>query len=149
MMVSVMEPDKFIPKHRGDYKGILRYHIALDVPPATATPARLREHVTPYDTRSGTDLYLAVSTRRYITSGMVMPYTFLEWQEGEDLLFDDTFVHYAENTRTAHRAVLFTDIPRHDMPPWLSWINEFLIRHVIAVLVPRVQAMVEKSTPPI
>merc|ERR1712048_1012728 len=31
-MVSIMEPGVSLEHHRGDFKGVLRYHLALEVP---------------------------------------------------------------------------------------------------------------------
>ena len=76
-----------------------------------------------------------------------MPYEFFSWKEGEDLLFDDTFVHYAQNSRENSRTVLFMDVPRHDMPAVLSAVNTVLVNYVIGKL-PRIQSILSKSIVP-
>jgi len=45
------------------------------------------------------------------------------WRDGEDVLFDETFVHWAEN-RTAHeRLIFFCDVERPLRPRWLAPLN--------------------------
>ncbi len=43
----------------------------------------------------------------------------LEHKSGHDLLFDDTFGHYAVNWGERRRLIIMMDIPRPDLPqPW-------------------------------
>jgi len=79
---SILLPHKHIPEHRGPYKGVLRYHLALKVP----------ESDRGCGIRVGNDI-------RY-------------WQEGRSLIFDDTFPHEAWNYTDAVRVVLFLDFVR-------------------------------------
>ena len=52
----------------------------------------------------------------------------LEGAEGGDLLFDDTFPHYAVNhAHDARRVVLFIDVVRDDLPPLLDVINRLAL----------------------
>lgn len=46
-----------------------------------------------------------------------LPY---HWKNGEGILFDDTFVHEVLNNTSKRRVVLFCDVLRADMPPWLQ-----------------------------
>lgn len=81
-MFSILAPGKHVPPHRGPYKGVLRYHLALLVPPpGNSCRIRIADQV------------------RY-------------FEEGKSLLFDDTFVHEVWNDSSGHRAVLFVDIVR-------------------------------------
>lgn len=79
---SILLPGKHIPPHRGPYKGVLRYHLALRVP----EPA----HACWID---------VAGERRH-------------WTEGCSLLFDDSFTHSAANDTQGIRVVLFLDVPR-------------------------------------
>ena len=79
---SILEPGKHIPPHRGPWKGVLRYHLALIVP-------RPRE-----DCRLRVDGDTAT------------------WQEGESLIFDDRFEHEVWNETSGQRVVLFVDFLR-------------------------------------
>ncbi|NJR45424.1 MAG: aspartyl/asparaginyl beta-hydroxylase domain-containing protein [Hyellaceae cyanobacterium CSU_1_1] len=79
---SILLPGKHIPEHRGPYKGLLRYQLALKVP-------QDRENCL---IRVGTE--------------------FRHWLEGKSLLFDDSFVHEAWNKTNEIRVILFMDIVR-------------------------------------
>lgn len=79
---SVLLPGKFIPPHRGPFRGLLRYHLAVKVPsPEDACAIRV---------------------------GGIQR----NWREGESLLFDDTYVHEAWNKANSERVVLFVDVMR-------------------------------------
>ncbi len=79
---SVLMPGKRIPEHRGPYKGLLRYHLALKVPkPISACAIRVDHEIR-------------------------------HWQEGKSLVFDDTFTHSAWNNSNDIRVVLFLDFMR-------------------------------------
>lgn len=81
-MFSILLPGKHIPEHRGPYKGLLRYHLALRVP----TPA--------------SSCWIDVAGQRR------------HWQEGASMIFDDSFQHSAANESDALRVVLFLDFAR-------------------------------------
>ena len=79
---SILAPHKRIPEHRGPWKGVLRYHLALMVPePASAC---------------------GISVGREVA----------HWEEGKSLLFDDSYEHSAWNDTDGTRVVLFMDIVR-------------------------------------
>jgi beta-hydroxylase len=79
---SILLPHKHIPEHRGPYKGLLRYHLALKVP--------------------------SVDRGCGIQVGNDIRY----WQEGKSLIFDDTFPHKAWNDTDDIRVILFLDFVR-------------------------------------
>ncbi|MGB3535806.1 MAG: aspartyl/asparaginyl beta-hydroxylase domain-containing protein [Microcoleaceae cyanobacterium] len=79
---SILLPDKQIPEHRGPYKGVLRYHLALKVPQEA----------------NKCGIKVGDETRH--------------WQEGKSLIFDDTFPHQAWNNTEEIRVVLFLDFVR-------------------------------------
>jgi ornithine lipid ester-linked acyl 2-hydroxylase len=79
---SILLPGKHIPQHRGPYKGLVRYHLALKVPTHS----------------SGCGICVKSETRH--------------WQEGKSLVFDDTFPHSAWNDTNDIRVVLFLDFMR-------------------------------------
>ncbi len=84
---SILGPGKHLPPHRGPWRGVLRYHLALKVPePASASGIRV----------GGQEAH---------------------WQEGRSLLFDDGYTHEAWNGTDAVRVVLFCDILRPLRPP--------------------------------
>ena len=79
---SILSPGKHIPEHRGKYKGLLRYHLALKVP-QPAEKCRIRVH-------------------DWVTT----------WEEGKSLIFDDTYYHEVWNETAGDRVVLFLDLAR-------------------------------------
>jgi len=94
---SIMEPGKFLSSHYGPFKGILRYHLGLIVPPK----------------KSGL-CYISVDGETY------------DWKEGEGVLFDETYKHFVENSTPFSRVVLFLDVKR-PLPKPISYINDFLL----------------------
>lgn len=57
------------------------------------------------------------------------------WQNGEGVIFDETFIHYAENNTDQSRIVLFCDVRR---PLWFAparWIERIFARVVIGAAV--------------
>lgn len=45
------------------------------------------------------------------------------WRDGEDVLFDETFVHWAENQSAQDRLIFFCDVERPLRPAWLAPFN--------------------------
>jgi beta-hydroxylase len=84
-------------QHRDPYAGSLRYHLGLVVP---KTPGECRIFIDGE------------------------PYS---WREGEDLLFDETYLHYAENTTSDDRIILFCDVERPLRTRTMTAVN----RHII------------------
>lgn len=84
---SILSPGKHIPEHRGPWRGVLRYHLALKVPePASA-------------------------------AGITVGGETAHWEEGRSLLFDDGYDHWAWNDTDGVRVVLFVDVLRPLRPP--------------------------------
>lgn len=81
-MFSILRGQKHVPEHRGPYKGVLRYHLALKVP----------EPITLNRIRVGRET-------RY-------------WEAGKSLIFDDTFPHEVMKETDGDRVVLFVDLIR-------------------------------------
>ncbi len=79
---SILAPGKYIPDHRGPFNGVLRYHLGLKVP-EPAEQCRIR-----------------------------VADEYAHWEEGESLLFDDTYRHEVWNDTDGERAVLFMDVRR-------------------------------------
>lgn len=48
------------------------------------------------------------------------------WRDGQDVLFDETFVHHAHNMTAHDRLILFCDIERPLHPSWLMPLNRAL-----------------------
>ncbi len=79
---SILAPHKRIGEHRGPWRGVLRYHLALRVP----EPGE--------------------------QAGISVGGEIAHWEEGRSLLFDDGYDHYAWNDTDGVRVVLFVDVIR-------------------------------------
>ena len=55
------------------------------------------------------------------------------WRDGEDVLFDETFVHSAYNRTDTARIILFCDYTRPLRTPIARAFNRFLIRRVVKI----------------
>jgi beta-hydroxylase len=84
---SILSPHKHIGEHRGPWRGVLRYHLALLVP-------------EPRD-----------------AAGISVGGQVAHWEEGRSLLFDDGYEHHAWNDTDGVRVVLFVDVIRPLKPP--------------------------------
>ncbi len=98
-MFSILSPRKHILDHRGPYKGVLRYHLGLIVP-RDAESCRIRV---------GDD--------------------FRHWEEGESMIFDDTYNHEVWNDTDETRVVLFVDVLRPLPSPWAQ-INRAIVKAI-------------------
>jgi beta-hydroxylase len=100
-MFATLAPGARLVQHRDPYAGSLRYHLGL---------------VTP--THPGVCRIL-IDGQEY------------SWRDGEDLLFDETFVHYAENTTDQIRIILFCDLERPLKTRVMQAVNRWVSRHII------------------
>ena len=64
--------------------------------------------------------YIAVDGERY------------SWRDGEGVVFDETYLHYAENTSGQGRIVLFCDIERPMKFAWAGALNRWIGKHIVA-----------------
>jgi beta-hydroxylase len=54
------------------------------------------------------------------------------WRDGEAVMFDETFIHYAENTTDKNRIILFCDIERPMKYRWAAAFNAWFSRTVMS-----------------
>ncbi|WP_199287853.1 lipid A hydroxylase LpxO [Kushneria phosphatilytica] len=54
------------------------------------------------------------------------------WRDGQAVLFDETFIHYAENYSDQNRLILFCDIERPMKYRWAAAVNRWFSRNVMA-----------------
>lgn len=59
------------------------------------------------------------------------------WKDGEDIVFDETYVHWAENETDEPRLILFVDFTRPLHTPVMRFINQFLIDHIYGITASR------------
>lgn len=92
--------------------------------------ARLGRHRDPYAgslryhlglvTPNNSSCFIDVDGERY------------SWRDGEGVVFDETYIHYAENQSGMDRIVLFCDIERPMKFRWAQSINRWIGTHVVA-----------------
>lgn len=95
-LFSILSPGKHIPAHKGPYNGVLRYHLGLIVP-EPMDKCRIR-----------------------------VDKEVRHWNEGDSLIFDDTYFHEVWNETPGYRVVLFVDFVRPVKFPF-SLLNQLLI----------------------
>src|SRR3972149_11913185 len=98
-LYSIMQPGKIIQPHHGPYDGLLRYQLALDIPPTD------EEH----------ECYLHVGDEKY------------QWNEGKGVMFDESNIHGAVNTTDQRRMVLLIDLERPYSFPLFRLLNKGII----------------------
>lgn len=54
------------------------------------------------------------------------------WRDGEDVMFDETYIHYAENKSDVTRLILFCDIERPLKSRLMARLNRWFKRNVVA-----------------
>lgn len=92
--------------------------------------AKLVKHRDPYagslryhlglSTPNDDDCYLNVDGQRYA------------WRDGEAVMFDETFLHYAENSTEKTRIILFLDVKRPVTWFLINWLNVCLSYTLLA-----------------
>jgi len=55
------------------------------------------------------------------------------WRDGEDVVFDETFIHRAENRTEQDRVILFCDIERPLRTPVMRGLNRLIANYVLRV----------------
>lgn len=97
-----------------------------ELPPGS----RLVRHRDPYagslryhlglQTPNDAGCYIEVDGQRY------------HWRDGEAVVFDETYIHYAENTTQSDRVILFCDIERPLRFRWAQAVNRWFAKHLLA-----------------
>ena len=123
IMFSAIEPGKCIQPHNGIYNGVLRYHLALITDPDNCEQC-----------------YLVIGKYKYI------------WREGEDIIFDDMFLHFAYNNANTTRVVLFLDIMRDFENSFINFLNATFIRvseynQTKKDIIGRINTLIEEKAP--
>jgi aspartyl/asparaginyl beta-hydroxylase (cupin superfamily) len=110
---SILEPNSFIKPHFGIYKGVIRYHLGLIVP---------QDHK---------NVFISVNNQK------------LHYYAGEDILFDDMFIHWVRNDTQEARVILFLDIKRDFGNPILNLMNNIFLQWSVSN--EHVQELLKKS----
>jgi len=111
---SILDPHQYVTPHWGYYKGFLRYHLGVIIPNNNEDHAcYLRVNGNRSDNQKR-DRALIENGQKY------------HWKNGEGVVFDDTYLHDAENGSGEVRVVLWVDI-RRKMPLPFDLINRLFL----------------------
>ena len=120
IMFSRMAPHQHIPNHIGASKGVLRLLMALKVPQPSDHPPYLKVWNCGHFPTYGS-----------VENPMCSPHVH-EWKTvGQELAFDDSFIHGTANPTDEERVALFLDMARPDLRGW----RERLINAVILQII--------------
>jgi beta-hydroxylase len=123
---SILEPHQYITPHWGYWKGFLRYHLGVVIPKNNSDESCwLRVNANAEDNAAHDTALVARGEKYY-------------WKEGQGVMFDDTYLHDAENGSDEVRVVLWLDL-RRKLPAYLHAANTALLE--IAHLSPSIAAV--------
>lgn len=92
--------------------------------------SRLPKHRDPY---AGSIRYhLGLKTPNSDLCFIDVDGTRYSWRDGEEILFDETYIHFAENKSGEDRLILFCDIERPMTSRWAQQVNYFFGRYLVA-----------------
>ena len=92
---------------------------------------KLTEHRDPY---AGSMRYhLGLITPNADTCRIFVDGEPYAWRDGEDVVFDETFIHRAENRTDQDRIILFCDVERPLRTPVMRALNRFIANYVLRV----------------
>ena len=57
----------------------------------------------------------------------------VSWRDGEDFVFDETYVHRFQNLTDQPRIILFADVERPIRNPIVRALNRWVARHIVAI----------------
>lgn len=97
---SFLAPGKHIPPHRGPFRGVVRCHLGLSMPRGD-------------DGRLGAILWIDGKEHRI--------------DDGEYLVWDDTYTHEVHNRTDRLRIALLLDIWRHGMPADMTALSMMVV----------------------
>jgi beta-hydroxylase len=75
--------------------------------------------------------HLGLSTPNSAECFIVVDGESYHWRDGEDVMFDETYIHYAENKTDQTRVILFADVERPLRSRVMTAMNRFMIEHVV------------------
>ena len=106
--------------------GSVKAAMFAELPPGS----KLVRHRDPYagsyryhlglDTPNDPGCYISVDGENYY------------WRDGEPVMFDETYIHYAENATQKNRIILFCDVERPMKYRWAAAFNRWFSRTVVA-----------------
>ena len=103
---SFLAPGKHIPEHRGPFRGVMRFHLGLSMP---------------RDKNGNLGAIMWIDHKPHLLD------------DGECLLWDDTYPHELLNSTDKVRAVLLLDVWRPDMPADMAVLSRVVVGTMRAV----------------
>jgi beta-hydroxylase len=91
--------------------------------------ARLVRHRDPF--AGSLRYHLGLSTPNSPDCYIVVDGDTYYYRDGHDMVFDETYIHYAENKTDTTRLILFCDVERPFTNPVMRALNRFMARHVM------------------
>jgi beta-hydroxylase len=58
------------------------------------------------------------------------------WRDGEDVVFDETYIHQAKNETNVDRIILFCDVERPMRFRWAQAVNRWFATHLVQATAP-------------
>ncbi len=111
---SILDPHQHVVPHWGYYKGFVRYHLGVVIPKNNEDHScSLRVNSDPHDN--------ALRDPSVIEKGEVY-----YWHDGEGIVFDDNYLHEAENRSDEVRVVMWVDLIR-SMPFTIQAFNRLCL----------------------
>ena len=111
---SVLDPHQHVVPHWGYYKGFVRYHLGVVIPKDNEDHScYLRVNGDPHDN--------ALRDPSLVEKGEVY-----YWHDGEGIVFDDNYLHEAENRSDEVRVVMWIDLVR-PMPFYIQAFNRLCL----------------------
>jgi aspartate beta-hydroxylase len=98
--ISVLAPHKHIPSHRGPFRGIMRFHLGLQVP---------------LDANGAAATVMCIDGLHY------------RIVDGQGMLWDDTFPHEVTNDSDQPRVALLLDVWRPRMPADMELLSRLIV----------------------
>jgi beta-hydroxylase len=97
-----------------------------ELPPGS----ELRKHRDPF--AGSLRLHLGLETPNDDACFIDVDGTRYSWRDGEWTMFDETYIHWAQNGSDQNRTILFCDIERPMKYRWAQWLNHFVGKNFIA-----------------
>ena len=92
--------------------------------------ARLVKHRDPY--AGSLRYHLGLSTPNSDECYINVDGEHYSWRDGETVMFDETYIHYAENKTDHNRIILFLDIKRPTRFFLVDWFNSLMSKTLLA-----------------
>jgi beta-hydroxylase len=96
-----------------------------------APRSRLPEHRDPF--AGALRYHLGLVTPNSDRCGITIDGEPRHWTDGGELLFDETYLHRAQNDTDVPRIILFCDVARPLRTPPMRWLNALVTRHLVKI----------------